>query len=64
MPADRTLDLLPAETAEVPVVARGTPHQQLPERSADILASRPRRRRGRLFGGSCAGQCLRYCRSH
>jgi membrane fusion protein (multidrug efflux system) len=40
MRADRTLDLLPAETAEVPVVCRDTPHQQ-PEWSAEIPAVVP-----------------------
>jgi membrane fusion protein (multidrug efflux system) len=42
MPADTTLDLPPAETAEVPAVSRGAPHQQQqPERSARIPALVP-----------------------
>ena len=41
MRADTTLDLPPADTAEVPAVGRGTPHRQQPERSADSPAVVP-----------------------
>jgi membrane fusion protein (multidrug efflux system) len=42
MPADATLDLLPAETAEGPAARRATP-QQPPERSTEIPAVAPER---------------------
>ena len=40
MPADTTLDLLPAETAEPPAARRDTPQKQ-PDRRIDIPAAAP-----------------------
>ena len=40
MPADTTLDLLPAETAEPPAARRDTPQEQ-PDRRIDIPAAAP-----------------------